>query len=167
MNLPHQLARHLRDAFYGGNWTGVHLYGLLADLTWTEALSRQGDTHSIAALTFHIQYYVAAVRSVLEGNPLAAHDQFSFDHPPIAGAGDWEALLQQGRADVEALVALVEALPEERLQQTFVLEKYGSYLRNLLGLVEHTHYHSGQIALLKKMLRSADVAPSVPAGTFA
>jgi hypothetical protein len=31
-----------------------------------------------------------------------------------------------------------------------VEEKYGSVLRNIMGVIEHTHYHLGQIVLLKK-----------------
>jgi len=52
------------------------------------------------------------------------------------------------------LADLTEALPESRLQETFADEKYGNYYRNLHGLIEHTHYHLGQIVLIKKLLNS-------------
>jgi hypothetical protein len=32
--------------------------------------------------------------------------------------------------------------------------KYGTVLRNILGLIEHTHYHLGQIVILKKDLNA-------------
>jgi hypothetical protein len=31
--------------------------------------------------------------------------------------------------------------------------KYGNYYRNLHGIIEHTHYHLGQIVLIKKLLK--------------
>ncbi|MDQ1090003.1 hypothetical protein QE390_004607 [Siphonobacter sp. SORGH_AS 1065] len=46
-------------------------------------------------------------------------------------------------------------MPEEAWQKTFVDEKYGTYYRNLHGMIEHTHYHLGQIVLIKKILRNS------------
>jgi hypothetical protein len=45
-------------------------------------------------------------------------------------------------------------MPEEKLNDFFALEKYGTYQRNFHGLIEHTHYHLGQIAILKKLVRT-------------
>ena len=39
------------------------------------------------------------------------------------------------------------------LWETFADEKYGHYYRNLHGIIEHTHYHLGQIVLIKKLLQ--------------
>jgi len=32
--------------------------------------------------------------------------------------------------------------------------KYGNYFRNIVGVIEHIHYHLGQIVLIKKILVS-------------
>ena len=32
------------------------------------------------------------------------------------------------------------------------MEKYGNYFRNLTGIIEHLHYHLGQIVLIKKLI---------------
>ena len=53
---------------------------------------------------------------------------------------------------------LIERLPEGKLRENLAGEKYGSYYRNLQGIIEHTHYHTGQIAVLKKLLRESDPA---------
>jgi hypothetical protein len=55
--------------------------------------------------------------------------------------------------DTELLASLVEHLPESKLNEIFSQEKYGTYYRNLHGVIEHTHYHLGQIILIKKLLR--------------
>jgi len=49
----------------------------------------------------------------------------------------------------------VKSLPEDRWTQTFVEAKYGSWYRNLCGLVEHAHYHLGQIMMLKRLIRQS------------
>ena len=152
MNLPSHLAKHLRDVHFGGNWTGVNLEEQLADITWQQATTPVPGLNTIAALVFHMNYYVGGVLSVLRGGPLAIRDKFSFDLPPIQSGADWETLRAKTFAEAEALARLVEHLPEPTLWETFVDEKYGTYHRNLTGLVEHTHYHLGQVAVLKKML---------------
>jgi len=54
--------------------------------------------------------------------------------------------------DAENFAGLIEHLPERTLEETFWDEKYGNYYRNIHGIIEHTHYHLGQIVLLKKIL---------------
>lgn len=152
MNLPSHLAKHLRDVHFGGNWTGVNLKDQLADITWQQATTPVPGLNTIAALVFHMNYYVGGMLNVLRGGPLDIRDKFSFDLPPIQSGADWETLRAKTFAEAEALARLVEHLPEPLLAEPFVDEKYGTYHRNLVGLVEHTHYHLGQVAVLKKML---------------
>ena len=54
--------------------------------------------------------------------------------------------------DAETFASLVEQLPEAKLWEDFWGSKYGNYYRNIHGVIEHTHYHLGQIVLIKKML---------------
>jgi len=152
VSLSSLIAKHLRDVHGGGNWTAVNLKDLLADITWQQATTPVGSCHTIAELVFHTNYFVAAVLRVLRGGPLDAHDRYSFDLPPIGSQQEWESLLNKTFTDAETCARLVEELPESRLEDDFVDGKYGSYYRNLFGIIEHTHYHLGQIALLRKML---------------
>jgi hypothetical protein len=89
---------------------------------------------------------------VLQGEPLNASDKYSFNLPPIQSQEDWEKLLHKTWADAENLASLIEQLPESKLAETFTDEKYGSYYRNIHGIIEHSHYHLGQIVLVKKIL---------------
>jgi len=152
MNLTTQIAKHFRDVHFGGNWTSVNLKETLTDVTWQQATTKIYSLNTIATLVFHINYYVSAVTKVLQGEPLTAHDKYSFDLPPILNQEDWENLLNKIWGDAENFALLIEQLPESKLADTFSDEKYGSYYRNLHGIIEHTHYHLGQIMLIKKIL---------------
>jgi hypothetical protein len=152
MNLTAQIAKHLRDVHFGGNWTWVNLKDTLADVTWQQATTKVYSLNTIAALVYHMNYYVSAILKVLQGGALDAHDKYSFALPPIASQEDWGKLLDKTWADAENLAALMEQLPESKLGETFAQEKYGNYHRNFHGLIEHTHYHLGQVVLLKKIL---------------
>jgi hypothetical protein len=156
MTDPATIATHFRHVHFGGNWTCVNLRDTLKDVTWQEALHTREGFNSIAVLTYHIHYFVHAVLQVLEGGPLDAHDTFSFTHPPITNDADWQQLLENAWTDAERFATLVEQLPDDRLHTDLADPKYGTWYRNLHGIIEHTHYHLGQIVILKKLLRAED-----------
>lgn len=152
MNLQKQIARHFREVHFGGNWTSVNLKESLADVNWQQATTKVYSFNTIATLVYHINYYVSAILNVLNGEPLNAKDKYSFDLPPIQSDDDWQKVLSKTWTDAERFIHLVEQLPEEKLWETFSEEKYENYYRNLQGVIEHTHYHLGQIVLIKKLL---------------
>ena len=156
MNLPSQLARHIREVYFGGNWTDSCVKDHLAGVTWQQATTPVHSFNIIAALVFHMNYFVSAVLKVLEGAPLSARDKYSFHLAPIFSADDWEKLLEKNSTEAERFASLVEQLPESRLWENFSEEKYGNYYRNIHGIVEHVHYHLGQIVLVKKILLQAE-----------
>ncbi|HET9825195.1 MAG TPA: DinB family protein [Chitinophagaceae bacterium] len=152
MNLPSQIAKQLRDLLYGGNWTGSNVKQHLVDVTWQQAMTKVDSLNTIVALVYHMNYYMVALVKVMQGGPLDAHDKYSFDHPSIESQQDWEKLLNRFWADAEALAGLIEQLPGSRLEENFLDGKYGTWYRNVAGVIEHTHYHLGQVVLIKKMI---------------
>ena len=156
MNLTGQIAKLLRAVYFGGNWTSVNLKETLADVTWQQATAKVYTFNTIAALVYHMNYYVSAVLKVLQGEPLNASDKYSFDLPPILSRQDWEKLLDKTWTDAENFASMVEQLPESKLWEDFSDNKYGNFYRNIQGVIEHTHYHLGQIVLIKKILLQGD-----------
>ncbi len=152
MNLTTQIAKHFKDLHFGGNWTSVNLKDSLADVSWQQATTQVYTFNTIATLVYHTNYYVSAVLKVLQGEPLNAKDKYSFELSPILSQEDWENLLNKTWTDAETFTSLVEQLPDNKLDQIFCDEKYGNYYRNIHGIIEHTHYHLGQIVLIKKIL---------------
>ena len=128
-HLSAQLAKHLREVFFGGNWTCSNLKDQLKDVTYIQANQQVNSCNTIISLTYHIQYYVQSILQVMNGGALDSKDIYSYDHPKMDNQKQWE-----------------------EFRQSIVDEKYGNYFRNILGLIEHTHYHLGQIALLKKFI---------------
>lgn len=152
MKLPTQIAGHLRAVYFGGNWTSVNLMETLANISWKVATTQVYSLNSIAALVYHMNYYIVAITQVLKGKPLEASDKFSFDFPAIQSQEDWENFLEKTGKEAEEFAQCIEQLEENKLDEIFVIEKYGSYYRNLHGVIEHLHYHLGQIVLLKKII---------------
>lgn len=156
MTLTEEMAKLFRDVYNGGNWTFVSLKESLADVTWQQATTKVYSFNTIAALVYHINYYVSAVSKVLQGEPLNASDKYSFDVPAIHSPKEWERLLNKTWANADNFSLLLEQLPQSKLWETFSDEKYGNYYRNIHGVIEHCHYHLGQVVLLKKLILQAD-----------
>ena len=152
MHLPTQLAHHLKAVYFGGNWTSVNLKTELSGLSWAQVTAQVYGLNSIATLVHHVHYYVRVVGKVLQGGPLDAKDKYSFEYPPIQSQEDWDQRLEQIWAEAEAFADMIAQLPEQQLWEVFSDSKYGNYYRNLQGIIEHLHYHLGQIVLIKKIL---------------
>jgi hypothetical protein len=153
MENPTQLANRFREVILNGTWiANTNFKDQLSQVNWEQAITKIGSLNTIALLTFHINYYVAGVLKVLEGGGLDIRDKFSFDLPPITSAEDWERLKNDLFSNAEKFANQVERMPEEKLEAGFVDEKYGSYRRNIEGMIEHSYYHLGQVSLLRKLL---------------
>jgi hypothetical protein len=153
MKTTESIATNLRQVYFGGNWSWSNMKTNLSDVTLKEATTKVFDLNTIATLAFHIHYYVNAVGTYFDGERFESKDEYSFKHPVFANEDEWQDFIGQMWKDAEKLAAHIEKLPDNKLQEIFIDEKYGTYFRNLFGIIEHTHYHLGQIALIKKMLR--------------
>ncbi len=141
MDLTTQIAKHFRAVHFGDNWTSVNLKDGLAGVSWQQATTQVYSLNTIAALVFHMNYYVEAISQVLRGKPLSSKDQFSFNHPPITSQSDWDRLVGKSFIDAENLATLVEQMPDSRLAENFYAEKYGSYYQACLcmcAIVTHS-----------------------------
>jgi hypothetical protein len=153
MSYTSQIAKHFRDLHFGGNWTDVNMKDTLADVNWKQATTKIDSFNTIATLVFHTNYFVEVVLKVMEGGPLDGNDKLSFDHPPINSEEDWQEMLNNSWSKAERLAELIEKLSDEKILGDFIDPKYGSYYRNINGIIEHSHYHLGQMVFLKKLLK--------------
>jgi uncharacterized damage-inducible protein DinB len=157
METSHQLANRFREVILNGKWiANTNLKDQLGDVHLKQATRKIGSLNTIAALTFHINYYIAGILNVFEGGNLEIRDKYSFDLPPIRSAEDWDRLRNELWSNAEKFAGHVERMSDEKLNATFVDEKYGTYRRNIEGMIEHSYYHLGQISLIKKMIRESE-----------
>ena len=156
MKLNEQISKQFKDLFLSGQWVGtnLNLKAQLDDVNFEMALTKYDSLNSIAMLAFHINYYLEGVMNVFEGGTLDIKDKYSYDMPPISSQEDWDDMKANIFQNAENFVVLVQQMPLSQLDEPFTDEKYGTYLRNLIGMLEHSYYHLGQIVLIKKLLSS-------------
>ncbi|WP_343565430.1 DinB family protein [Sphingobacterium sp.] len=147
------IANRLREVLLNGRWIANTNYKeQLADISWEQAIIKINNLNSVAALTYHINYYLKGLLAAFETGKLEINDKFSFDLPEITGKSDWDELIADFIQNAEHFANKIERFDAEIFNQPFFDEKYGSYLRNIEGVIEHSYYHLGQIVLIKKII---------------
>ncbi len=150
------LAARLREVFLDGKWIANTNYReQISDVSWKDATVKIHDLNSIALLTFHINYYLEGLIQVFDGGPLEISDKYSFDMPVIVTEKEWNELKARFTKNAVTFCNKVTALDNNIFDQPFVDEKYGTYLRNIEAVIEHSYYHLGQLVLIKKMILNA------------
>jgi hypothetical protein len=153
MESSKQLATRFRDVILTGKWiANTNFKDQLTQVTWQQATQKVSSLNTLAALAYHINYYVAGVLNVFEGGELEIRDKYSFDLPEIQSQADWEKLLNDFWSNAEKFADHIESISEEKLEKVFVKEAYGTYRRNIEGMIEHCYYHLGQVSLIRKMI---------------
>ncbi len=153
MTKSEQLANRLREVILNGTWiANTNFKNQLESLDWEIATKKYQSLNTISDLAQHIHYYIDGIKNAIINGKLEISDRYSFDFPSIKSQTEWKEFQNKFYSDTEKLAELIEKLTDEQLDKNFVDEKYGNYLRNIDGMIEHSYYHLGQIALIKKII---------------
>lgn len=153
MLITKTIASRLNEVLLTGKWiANTNFQEQITTVSWQQAIYQIENLNTIALLTFHINYYIKGINEAFTTQQLTIRDKYSFDLPPISSEEDWKNLVQEFLSNSEKLIASINKMEDKILSEPFIEEKYGDFLRNLEGVIEHTYYHLGQISLIKKLI---------------
>jgi hypothetical protein len=148
-----RIATQLRNAFTGDPWHGSPLRDLLSGVTAEQAQARPlPSAHGIWELVLHVDIYVRIALEATEGVPMPKLYRTEEDWPavgdssPMAWAGATDGLFQNS----ERLAQAIEGFADVRLPDTVPGRQYDFYYL-FHGIVQHSLYHAGQIAMLTRV----------------
>jgi len=154
MRKSEEIANRLREVILNGAWiANTNFKAELHDLDWKTATKPYQSLNSIAILAQHIHYYIEGIKNAFTNGKIEISDKYSFDFPAITSQAEWDEFQNRFYSDTEKLAIHIEKLTDEQLYEHFIDEKYGSYWRNIDGMIEHSYYHLGQIVLIKKLMK--------------
>jgi len=130
----------------------------LSDINFELAMKKVPNINRIYDLSFHVLYYIKGINQFFQTGNLDIKDSLSFPMVDLKNNEEWQSLKDDLFYQSETLAKSIEEINDAKLQQDFFDEKYGSYLRNIDGQIEHAYYHLGQIVMLKKMLTYSSVS---------
>jgi hypothetical protein len=152
-----RIADQLNRAFSGDPWHGSPIRDLLAGVTAGQASSRPvPSAHTIWELVAHIDMYLGAAIEAVHGTPMPMWFGTEQDWPQTgeATAPAWTAAGDTLFRNSDRLTDAIRLFTDARLQDTVPGRDYDFYYL-FHGVVQHSLYHGGQIALLKKQLSVA------------
>ena len=150
------IAGRLQEVLPDGKWiANTNYLQQIESVTWEQATQKIEDLNTIHTLTYHINYYIAGMLNVFNGGNLEIRDKYSFDAPPINSEVEWQALIKTFVSNAQKFVLHVRQMKDSKLNEAFVHKKYGTYLRNIEGVIEHVYYHLGQVSLIKKLVEGS------------
>ena len=153
MGKSRALANRLKEVLLDGRWiANTNFKTQIESVNWKQAIQKVGTLNSMAAITYHINYYLEGLLHVFDGGKLEIKDKYSFDMPPIVSEKDWNNLTKTFLLNAERFVNEVSKMSDSQLDEPFVDNRYGTYQRNIEGIIEHSYYHLGQLSLIRKMI---------------
>jgi|SRR5712672_355617 len=147
-----RIAGQLRYAFEGKAWHGSAVMELLQGVGAAQAGSHPiKGAHSIADLVMHIGVWEQVALDAIKGTPMPKALPPEQDFPAAATGqeSEWQQEVQQLADRNRRLCNAIESFGDERLEEIVPGRKYNFYTL-LHGVVQHSLYHAGQIALLRK-----------------
>jgi hypothetical protein len=146
--MPRHLADQLRRAFEGGAWHGPAVFELLAKVDATRAAAAPlPGRHSIWELTQHIAAWLRAAHQRVLGERGDVPDAENFPAPPDRSEQAWTMAKDHLAHCYRQLHAALLALRPADLQRPVAGQDYDVHFL-LDGVIQHSLYHAGQIAVL-------------------
>lgn len=146
-----RIADQLRRSLSGTAWHGPSLFELLGDVTSEEANTHPvPGGHSIAELVLHVAAWMDVARRRLDTDVPTLQGEADWPLP-----GEWAAAVSTLRQAGTQLAERVDRLSDEDLEKKVRADaaEYSQYFL-LHGVTQHNLYHAGQIAMLRKALRT-------------
>lgn len=144
------------QAFDRKSWHGTTLRGALRGLTPEEALWRPASgRHNIWELTLHAAYWKYAVRRRLAGDAIGSFERKPSNWPEIpdpADASAWKRDVGFLESEHRKLRETIRALRPADLG-TRSPRGVWTYAEEIHGIAAHDLYHTGQIQLIKRLMR--------------
>jgi uncharacterized damage-inducible protein DinB len=148
----------IRDQFQrgwdGDAWHGPPLREILRDVTASEANARPiAGGHTIGETVQHLSYWRWATVERVAGKLVSpGHDE---QWPPLRDASEsaWREAIALLDSRQQTLMQTLEKLSDGQLNQPIAGRNYNVYVQ-LHGTLQHDLYHAGQIALLKRAVRT-------------
>jgi uncharacterized damage-inducible protein DinB len=154
MNATERMITQLHHTYRGPSWHGPTLVELLADVKADEASQKVlPNVHSIWELVLHAAAWKQAVRQRIDGQPANLEGEADWPRVVDTSYRAWGDALASLDAAHAALEARVRQMGEADLDRKAPNPEVNLF-QTLHGVMEHDIYHAGQIAILKKVIRS-------------
>lgn len=154
-----KLSRELQNVLSGDPWYGNNVYSIIEQVSFEAAFEKPpGAAHTIAGIVLHMLSWTEEVLDRLNGK--AASQPLSGDWPDTGAPEEqkWQNYVNDLKLVNVNLQRVIEDFPEDDWNAPVPDERnpeFGSgvtFEELVNGLIQHHVYHSGQIAILNRII---------------
>ncbi len=156
MIITNLIAQHLKQVYEGDNWTDVSIEASIKDIDWKQAQQQtEASPNTIASLIHHLLYWNGIIMQRMKGETPVIPAENGYDVPFLNSDEEWNVLKEKTHQSFKTLAEAIKNFPEEKLTGNYSPAIPSTYYRNFQGIIEHAHYHLGQIVVLKNLIEGA------------
>lgn len=152
-----RLNKMFRVAAHGKTWHGQNILQTLENVSFEIAAAYPIEGgHCIWDYLLHIiNWREFAVKALLRDEPYVIELNTDKDWTPISDFSEkaWEKAIELYKKSTDDLSIAILNIDDNRLEEIVPGHEYTFYTL-LHGVIQHDIYHSGQIVLLKKMMKT-------------
>jgi len=154
-----KLQNELESILSGDPWYGDPVYQIIEQVSFEAAFEKPpGAAHTIAEIVLHMLSWTEEVLDRLNGKP--ASQPLSGDWPETGRPDEqkWQNYVNDLKLVNVNLLGIIQDFPEEKWNEPMNGERSRelgdgvSYEALVNGLIQHHIYHSGQIAILNRII---------------
>jgi uncharacterized damage-inducible protein DinB len=159
MTISEELSSKLQTILSGDPWYGPPVYKIIEGISFEAAYEKPpGSAHNIAEIVLHMIAWTEEVMDRMNGLPSGIPT--SGDWPPT-GAPDeqkWQNYVEDLKLVNVNLIGIIQKFSPEQWDELTTDERDRelgtgvTYEELINGLIQHHIYHSGQIALLNRII---------------
>jgi uncharacterized damage-inducible protein DinB len=151
--LVERIINLLNASFHGGAWHGPSVLELTKGLSVKQAAFKAGNIHTISEIIYHITSWRIFVLKRLQGDDKynIEDDKKNWGNFAKIDAFELETLMMELTLSQDELVKELEKKEDDFLDLIVPGSEY-TYYTLIQGVIQHDIYHSGQIAIIKKLV---------------
>jgi len=159
MTISEKLSTELEQVLSGDPWYGSSVYKILDAISFEAAFEKPaGAAHTIAAIVLHMLSWTEEVMDRL--NDMTASIPSSGDWPETSAPDEqkWQQYVNDLKLVNVNLLGIIQNFDEEKWTEPILDERnpeLGTGVSNeelVRGLIQHHIYHSGQVAILVRII---------------
>lgn len=159
MTTSEKLSNELQNVLSGEPWYGDSVYSIIKRVSFEAAYEKPpGSVHNIAEIVLHMVSWTEEVIDRMNGLPSGIPT--SGDWPPTGTPDEqkWQNYVDDLKLVNVNLLGLIQNFPEEKWDEPMndkrdqAEGKSVSYAELVNGIIQHHIYHSGQVAILNRII---------------
>jgi uncharacterized damage-inducible protein DinB len=147
-----RIVKLLNAAFHGGAWHGPSALEVIKPVKPKQAEFKLGNVHTIAELIYHMtSWRIFAIQKVNGNEKYEIIGDKDFGKFGKIDKFELETLLMEMSLSHDELLSVLMDKTDDFLMENVPGTEY-DYYTLLHGIIHHDLYHTGQIAVLKKLI---------------